>query len=113
MQKAITVWFEAGPARPPQREPEACQSQEGTGGQPSQHAPATPDNNRATPGNAGVAPRVPIAAADADSEEDVVLVEDRCADEVRAAKKRKLGVVDVDATATVPSSVPHSAIVLE
>ena len=56
---------------------------------------------------------MPIAAADADSEEDVVLVEDRCADEVRAAKKRKLGVVDVDATATVPSSVPHSAIVLE
>ena len=37
----------------------------------------------------------PTAAVEVDSEDDVLLVEDRSADEVREAKKRNLGVVDL------------------
>ncbi len=49
-----------------------------------------------------------------DSEDDVLLVEDRSADEVREAKKRKLGVVDLSgSSAGAGAGGTRSVVVIE
>ena len=63
--------------------------------------------------NVGAAAK-PTAAVEVDSEDDVLLVEDRSADEVREAKKRKLGVVDLSgSSAGAGAGGTRSVVVIE